>query len=368
MRIAMFFWSLELGGVEHMMVELSRELALRGHDVTLVLARAPQPREYNPDPSVTVVRLNAASTAKMILRLADHLRTARYDVLYTAMPTTNVATIAALRLSGAKTRLVISERSNPALEAQHSKTWRYRAAFALQPLVYPLAHAIVAVCRDLADDLAKFARIPRESIRVIYNPAFDDRTLKSSAESTHPWWDTKDRPVVLAAGRLVVQKDWPTLLRAFALLQHHRPARLIILGDGPLRTELERLIWGLGLSNDVALLGFVPEIAPYLAKADVFALTSIWEGFGNVLVQALGAGCSIVSTDCRNGPREILADGEFGALVPVGNHASLAAAIRDVIDRPFDRARQMERASMFSVQKSADAYEALFGDLLAQAS
>lgn len=133
----MFFWSLELGGVEHMMAELSRELASRGHAVTLVLARPPQPKEYAADSRVPIVRLNASNTGKAILRLASHLRREHYDVLYTAMPTTNVATIAALRLSAVKTRLVISERSNPALEAQHSKTWRYRAAFTLQPFLIP---------------------------------------------------------------------------------------------------------------------------------------------------------------------------------------------------------------------------------------
>lgn len=368
MRIAMFFWSLELGGVEHMMVELSRELVARGHDVTLVLARAEQKPEYATDPRVQIIRLNAASTLQVIARLARQLRTARFDVLYTAMPTTNIAAIAALRLSGASTRLVISERSNPALEAQHSKTWRYRAAFTLQPFAYPLAHAIVAVSHGLADDLANFARLPRASIRTIFNPAFVDREPLQQPGATHPWLDAKKAPVIVAAGRLVRQKDWPTLLRAFACLRQGTAAKLIILGDGPLRAELEDMISTMGLCNDAALPGFVPDIRPYLAKADVFPLTSIWEGFGNVLVQALGVGCSIVSTDCPNGPSEILAGGQFGVLVPVGDHLSFAKALKHVIDHPFERARQIERAKMFSVEKSADAYEALFGELLAQAS
>jgi glycosyltransferase involved in cell wall biosynthesis len=151
-------------------------------------------------------------------------------------------------------------------------------------------------------------------------------------------------------------------------LLQHRPARLIILGEGPLRTELETLVVQLGLADAVALPGFVPDIAPFLAKADAFALTSLWEGFGNVLVQALGAGCSIVSTDCRNGPREILDDGEFGRLVPVGDHASFAQALGQVLNQPFDPAKQRERAEMFSVDKSASAYEALFAELMARAA
>lgn len=367
MRIAMFFWSLELGGVEHMMVELSRELVERGHEVTLVLARAPKPREHTPDPRVKLVRLNAENTALAVVKLAQHLRVAKYDVLYTAMPTTNVATIAALRLSGAKTKLVISERSNPALEAQHSKTWRYRAAFTLQPLAYPRADAIVAVSTDLADDLADFARLPRDTIRVIYNPAFDDRAPRSDEASTHLWLDHKTCPVIVAAGRLSPQKDFGTLLRAFAHLRQKQSARLIILGEGPSRGELEAMVDHLNIGDNVALPGFIDDIAPYLAKADVFALSSLWEGFGNVLVQALGAGCSIVSTNCRNGPGEILDGGTYGRLVPVGDDAAFAVAIEQVIRHPFDRARQYDRATFFSAEKSADAYETLFHQLVAVA-
>ncbi len=364
MRIAFFFWSLELGGVEHMMVNLSRELALRGHDVTIVLARDPQPNEYTPDPRVKLVRLGIPNTVKLIWALSGHLRHARYDVLYTAMPTTNIATIIALKLSGAKTRLVISERSNPALEAAHSKTWRYRMSFRLQPFLYPLADRIVAVCQDLAGELATFARLRRETITVIYNPAFDEQAFAAPLPAkTHRWLDDKSHPVIITAGRLAVQKDYPTLIRAFAELRTSRDVRLLILGEGPQRAELEALIAELGLQGDVAMPGFRPDIANYLRKADIFALTSIWEGFGNVLVQALAARCSIVSTDCRNGPREILDDGVYGTLTPVGDVSAFARALAQTLDNRFDPEKQFERAATFSISRSSDAYETLFGDL-----
>ena len=368
MRIAMFFWSLALGGVEHMMVQLSRELASRGHEITLVLARPPQPNEYVADPRVRVVRLNTASTVRTVRLLAAHLRASQYDILYTAMPTTNVAAVAALRLSGASTKLVISERSNPALEARHSPSWRYRAAFTLQPFAYPLADAIVAVCNDLADDLATFARLERNSLRVIYNPAFDDRQDTHPIAVTHPWLDNPDQPVIIGAGRLAPQKDWPTLLRAFAELLNHRSAKLIILGDGPLRSALAKQAADLDIRDHVDFTGFVPDIAPFLAKADIFALSSLWEGFGNVLVQALGAGCSIVATNCPNGPGEILGRGEFGYLVPVGDHHAFAKALHKAIQHPFSPASQRKRAGLFSAQNSANAYEALFTELLGKAS
>ncbi|WP_377292343.1 glycosyltransferase [Rhizobium sp. SG2393] len=364
MRIAFFFWSLELGGVEHMITNLSRELVNRGHDITIVLARDPQPNEYTPDPRVKVIRLGIPSTGKLIWKFAQHLRAAKYDLVYTAMPTTNVAAIIALKLSGAKTRLVISERSNPALEAQHSKTWRYRASFTLQPFLYPRADAIVAVCKALADELAEYARLPRERIRVIYNPAFDEDAFAEPQAETHPWLDDKTVPVIISAGRLAIQKDYGTLLRAFALLRKKRPARLLILGEGPQRTELEALIAELGIKDDVDLPGFRNNISAYLSKADIFALSSIWEGFGNVLVQALAARCSIVTTDCRNGPGEIVDGGKYGALVPVGDAEAFAAALDRVLDNPFDPDAQFERAQLFSVRRSSDTYENLFDTLV----
>lgn len=368
MRIAFFFWSLELGGVEHMIVNLSRELVSRGHDVSIVLARDPQPNEYAPDPRVKLVRLGIPSTAKLIFGFARHLRQAKYDIVYTAMPTTNVTAVMALKLSGAKTKLVLSERSNPALEAKHSKTWRYRASFFAQPYLYPKADAIVAVCKALADDLSTYARLPRKSIGVIYNPAFDEDAFSQPPQGTHPWLDEKSIPVIISAGRLVRQKDYATLIKAFAILRKERAARLIILGEGPKREELEALIDLLGVRDDVALPGFRSNISEFLMKADVFALTSIWEGFGNVLVQALAARNSIVSTDCPNGPGEILADGEFGTLTPVEDPEAFAIALRDVLDKPFDPEKQYERAQLFSVKRSCDAYEALFSDLVRKTS
>jgi glycosyltransferase involved in cell wall biosynthesis len=365
LRIGFFFWSLELGGVEHMMVNLSRELAARGHDVTIVLARDPQPNEYTPDPRVKLIRLGIASTAKVILALSRHIRQAKYDVLYTAMPTTNVATIIALKLSRAKTKLVISERSNPLLEAAHSRTWRYRLSFLMQPLFYPLADCIVAVCRDLADELADYARLPRDTITVIYNPAFDEQAFAAPLlVSTHPWLDHKTRPVIITAGRLMVQKDYATLIRAFAELRRSCDVRLLILGEGPLRAELEALAAELGVQDHVAMPGFRSDIASYLRKADIFALTSIWEGFGNVLVQALAARCSIVSTDCRNGPREILDGGTYGRLTPVGDAPAFARALMETLDAPFNKEKQFQRAQMFSVGRSSDAYENLFDELV----
>lgn len=349
-----------------MMANLSKEMVSRGHDVEIILARSPGQDDYQVDERVKVTWLNAASIGKTVFRLSRVLSSGGFDVLYTAMPTTNIAALFARFLSRSRTKIVISERSNPQLEAAHSKTWRYRASFVLQPYVYPAADAIVAVCGDLADSLSDFAKIERSKIRVIYNPAFDDREqVDSFKEPPHAWLKEKTCPVIVTAGRLMVQKDYATLIEAFAQLRQHREAKLVILGEGPLRGDLEDLVDTLGVSDSVLMPGFVSDVMHWFEHADVFALSSIWEGFGNVLVQALAAGCTIVSTDCPNGPREILQNGKFGYLVPVGNPREMATAIDLAIAKPISDDLLRERAKDFSASKSADSYEKLFSELVA---
>ncbi|WP_454762124.1 glycosyltransferase [Caulobacter segnis] len=364
MRIALFFWSLELGGVEHMLVNLSRELVERGHEVTLVLARSPQPNSFTPDPRVRVVWLHTPSITKLVPRLAEHLKSERYDAAFTGMPTSNLALLLARRIAGVKTAIVISERSNPQLEAASSRTWRYRAAFMLQPFIYPWADAIIAVSTDLADALSKFARLPRRRIEVVYNPAYDERSpVTTLSEAPHPWLRDRATPTVVGAGRFRDQKDFSTMLKVIAAVAAERPVRAIILGDGEQRDALKAEAAMLKLNGIVDFPGFVENVGDWLAFSDVFMLTSKWEGFGNILVQALAAGCDIVSTDCPDGPREILDGGRFGHLAPVGDVSALVVALNAALDAPPARETQHSRALDFTVTRSADRYESLFREL-----
>jgi glycosyltransferase involved in cell wall biosynthesis len=167
---------------------------------------------------------------------------------------------------------------------------------------------------------------------------------------------------VLGVGRLVPQKDFATLVRAFARVRARRSARLLVLGEGPGRCELERLAGELGVACEVRFAGRVESAPAYMARAAVFALSSAWEGFGRVLVEALAVGCPVVSTDCPSGPREILEDGAFGPLVPVGNAEALAEAIEAVLDRPPERSALVKRAEAFSIERGVERYlEVLLG-------
>jgi len=242
---------------------------------------------------------------------------------------------------------------------QRSKRWNWRWRF-LPPLirgVYPWADAIVAVSNGVADDLSSTAGIARKRITTIYNPVVTPGLQeKARATLNHPWFAPGSPPVVLGVGRLAAEKDFPTLLKAFARVRAVRKARLMILGEGRERATLEALAHELGVATDVELPGFVDNPFAYMARAAVFVLSAVWEGFGNVVVEAMACGCPVVSTDCPSGPAEIMDGGAYGSLVPVGDDAALAKAILSVLETPPDLERLRARAALFSVDRAADQY------------
>jgi glycosyltransferase involved in cell wall biosynthesis len=181
---------------------------------------------------------------------------------------------------------------------------------------------------------------------------------KASEPVSHPWFTPGQPPVILGVGRLTPQKDFPTLLRAFALVRRQRPARLVIVGEG--RTEakeaLLRLAIELGCPDDVSLPGFTHNPFCFMANASVFVLSSLHEGLPGVLIQALACGVPVVSTDCPSGPREILEGGRHGRLVALGDFAAMADAITEALERPGDGAARMARGRQFSVERAVDRY------------
>jgi glycosyltransferase involved in cell wall biosynthesis len=197
---------------------------------------------------------------------------------------------------------------------------------------YPLADCVVGVSAGVAEDLVRDVGVDPSKVRVIYNPIVTpDLEESASAPVPHPWFEDGS-PVFVAAGRLRPQKDFPTLLRAFARLQGSHGARLVILGEGPERQSLEALTSELGIDGDVELPGATPNPYAYMARATAFVLSSRWEGLPTVLVEALRCGATVIATDCPSGSREILADGRYGTLVPVGDVAALAEAMEAALE------------------------------------
>jgi glycosyltransferase involved in cell wall biosynthesis len=294
----------------------------------------------------------------LCLKLADYLRFIRPDALLSAY----ICNIPALLLKkfgfGGETRVTVSVHEIVSAYLPHNPAGGM--ILRLMRRLYPQAHNIVAVSQGVAKDLTTLLQLPFDRVTVIYNPVITSNLLEQALTPiTHPWFERGQPPVILGVGQLALHKDFPTLLRAFALVRQVRPAKLLILGEGEERANLERLAIELGIQNDVSMPGFVDNPFAFMAKASVFVLSSAWEGLPTVLIEALACGCPVVATDCRSGPREILDNGRYGRLVPVGDHEALAKAILETLDNPdfpADRQTRLQRAMEFSVDAAVDKY------------
>ena len=301
--------------------------------------------------------------------LVRYMRSERPDALLSALPTPNLLAVWARRLSGAATRIVTSEHDTLSTAAARADRWR---DFYLPPLLgrtYLMADQIVAVSNGVADDLASCAGIPRERITTVYNPVVcPDLNTRANQVVDHPWFAPDAPPVILAAGRLDPQKDFATLIRAFARVRADRDCRLVILGsehsgNRAYVANLRALPGQLGVANDVDMPGYTRDVLAYMRCADVFALSSIHEGLGIVLIEALACGTQVVSTDCPHGPQEILDAGRFGHLVPMGDDEAMAGAIRTALDDPIAPDLLRSRGNTFSVERAVDHYvELMFGN------
>jgi len=352
--IAILLPDLRGGGVERMRIHLSRYFISRGYLVDFILMKVDGELLQSVHESVCVYDLKASRIRSVLVPLIRYLRERKPDVLLAGVWPLTIVAVLAHNLSGRFGRVVISDHSllSPATIAN---SWFKRVVLRLSiALFYPLANGRIAVSEGVADDLVALGNLDKSTIAVIHNPAAVGRSLSESPK-VQPWQGFRGKRI-LSVGTLKPVKDHETLIRAFALLRQKVVATLVVLGDGPLRPALERLVDELDLSDSVIMPGFVPETYPWYHGADLFALSSQYEGFGNVIVEALECGLSVVSTDCPSGPREILQDGIYGRLVPVGDVAKLASAMSEVLSSRYDRDKLMDRAKAFSVEEIAQHY------------
>jgi glycosyltransferase involved in cell wall biosynthesis len=331
--IAFFLPSVRGGGAQRVIVNLTQGIVERGLPVDVVLAVAEGVFLDQLPPEVRVVDLRARRLLRSFLPLTSYLRRERPRVLVSSMSHANLIALWAARLAGRATPVVVTVHNTMSQSARPNDWLEPR----LLRTFYPWAASVVAVSHGAADDLARTSGLPRDRVEVIYNPVITPSMLTLARRTPdHPWFGQGQPPVILGAGRLTRQKDFPTLLRAFAEVRRRRPARLVILGEGEDRAGLEALAEELGVTADLALPGFRDNAMAYMAGAALFVLSSAWEGLPTVLIEALAAGTRVVSTDCPSGPREILQNGRLGALVPVGDAAALARAMLDAMGRPAE--------------------------------
>ena len=331
-RVAIFTANMDGGGAERAMLKLAGGIAGHGYDVDLVLSRAEGHYLQEVPDSVRIVDLHARRVLSSIPGLVRYLRRERPNAMLTSMNYVNIVGIWARTLARVDTRLIVNEQNALSLEAAHSPRRRHRLMPRLIKRFYPWADGVTSVARGTADDLVSTAGVSPNLIEVVHNPIVTTELRELVAEPLgHPWFGRGQVPVVLGVGRLAPQKDFGTLIRAFARVIVRRPCRLMILGDGPERSSLEALVAERGLTGSVDLPGWISNPYPYMARAGVFVLSSRWEGLPSVLIEALFCEVPVVATDCLSGPREILEGGKYGALVPVGDEEALAAAIETAL-------------------------------------
>ena len=323
-------------GVPLAQLRLARALADEGHDVDLVIGYVEAQYLVPEVTGVNVFRWKHPKVRGMLLPIARYLRRVNPDVVFAAEDHLNAVVMLAAIISGSKAKISCSSRVTPF--DTYSKvplTKRWVLKYFMRSVMWR-ADALTCVSKDMVEQYRQvFDSPPHVSV---YNIVDDkDSRLRLREPVDHEWLVHKDRPVLIAAGTLAPWKGFADLIRAVKLLSERRQVRLMILGDGPLRSELEALIVELGLTDIVSLLGHVDNPLKFYARADGFVLSSHVEGLPNVLVEAMMCGCTPVSTDCPTGPREVLQDGKYGYLVPMRDSAALAAGIELALDRPIPK-------------------------------
>lgn len=364
-RIAFLIPSLRCGGAERVVVNLVSAMSRRFAMVDLLVGRDEGLlREEIPD-RVRVIDLGQDHMWKCVPGITWYVQRESPAVLISHMNHTNVvaamATWRAKRRPGARTAAVFVEHSTlSARRARGVKEWAVRR---LMRRAYRSADRVVGVSRGVSRDLERSLGLPNESVATIYNPVVTPELLaKADERPNHAWLQGGEAPVFVAVGTLGAHKDFACLLRAMAGVRRRLDARLVILGDGPERGSLMRLVSALQLSDCVSIPGHCANPYAALRRAAGFVLSSRYEGLPTVLIEALACGCPVVSTDCPSGPREILADGTYGALVPVGEPGALCEAMLQVasdwtgaVDRKMLVARGME----YSSERACASYERL---------
>jgi glycosyltransferase involved in cell wall biosynthesis len=332
MRITVATPVFTIAGVPLAQVRFARALATHGHAVTLMIGQVDPAFRFPDMGDVKVVDLRRRQVRGMFIDLVRHLRRDRPEVVFCAEDHLTCLVLLAAILTRSKAKISGSSRVTPFdtySNALLGKRWWLKQ---LMRAVMPRADALTCVSEDM---VKQYGQVFREPPHVcVYNIVDDAQSRARMAEPVdHPWADG-ERPLLIGAGRLAPWKGFSDLIAAMSLGPAAQGARLLILGDGPLRHDLQAQIEQLGLQDSVQLVGYVENPLPYFAHADVFVLSSLVEGMPNVLVEAMLCGCTPVATDCPTGPRELLDGGRIGHLVPPADPVALAGAILAALAAP----------------------------------
>lgn len=348
-KIAFLLPDFNDGGVEKVTINLALGLMKRGYHVEFVCFN--KKGNFLPEipQSIDVHELKVKRAIESIPKLAAYLKREKPSVLISAKHYINTSALIANRLSGGKTKVIVTGHG---MYNQNQKLLTF-----MMRTLYPSANAVVAVSEGVAENISTSANLRPDKIEVIHNPVINEEFINKYVTAS-PIEKSANEKLIVAAGRLSPEKDYQTLIQAFALLEKSLNARLIIIGEGPEREKLQKLIKIYHIDGRVELPGFASNPLNYIKAADVFVLSSLTEGLPTVLIEALYCDISIVSTDCPSGPREILKDGAYGTLVPVGDENMLAKGMKKALVEDKSIGLQ-KRALDFTSDKAIDAYEKL---------
>lgn len=349
---------LKHGGITPVIWNLASGMAEKGFSIDLLIRRA---NPGSPPPAklpegVHIVDNPSRHRATTALGLASYMRQSKPSAVLAAGHRFNLAAVWASRLAPG-IPVFLSVHNTMSREAMEKGSFHLRKRMASISFFYKWSDGIIAVSQGVAEDLISRTSLAHDKIRVIHNPVLTPEFLHKSGEPfDHPWFAQDSPPVILGVGRLNSQKAFDVLIKAVAILRKKKNCRLFILGEGPDRRSLEKLAFELGISQSVNLPGFVKNPYPYMRKAAVFALSSIYEGLPTVLVEALALGTPVVSTDCPSGPAEILNGGRYGRLVPPEDPQALAEAILSILIDPPSPELSSEAVKPYDIERVVDQY------------
>lgn len=354
--IAILLRDLSGGGAERVMLNLAEGFTKIRLNVDLILVESVGEYVSQIPSEINLVSLKETRLLSSLPKLINYLKSSKPKVLISALEDTNIVSLITSKIAGGSIKTIVTVHNNLSSESKNSHQLKRRLTPKLVRLFYPLANHIVAVSQGVANDLVRIGLAP-DRISAIYNPIVtSDLYKKANEHLSHPWFQPGQPPVILGAGRLTRQKDFPTLIHAFSKYRQDHMSRLVILGEGEERHSLEELARDLKVDDDISFVGFVENPYTYMAKSSVVVLSSAWEGFGNVLVEAMAVGTPVISTDCPSGPSEILDYGKYGQMVPVSDVEQLVLAICETLKQPISSEVLRKRATDFSLERALEQY------------
>lgn len=326
-KIAMFIPSLNRGGAERVFLNLARSFTSLNCDVDLLLSQGGGSYLSDLPNNVQIIQFDADHQYKTLVKLVKYFKVNSPCALFTALPLSGFFSLIALRITHKSPVFICTVHT---LCNQKISTKDYFIQ-KLDILAYKYCNFIVAVSAGVAQQVINDFRIPEHKVKIIHNPVISDNNLNMQLENVdHPFFSIA-KPVIISAGRLEEQKGFSLLIDAINEVSKCEDIRLIILGEGIMRKKLEEQIINLGLSDIISLPGHVQNPYAYMKRCDIFVLPSYKESFGNVLIEALACGCSVISTDCPCGPAEVLSDGKYGKLIKMGDSHEMAKSIIELL-------------------------------------